>query len=265
MQPDSKGWKALGHCLCEALTAALQQACTHAWQTSTADEPFGPRPLDEATLAFRFRLSGALEGEVFVLLKQAEVPRLGLRTVTAPIFEEAHAAGLLTLLEGCTSALGSALGHSGTLDVEVERVENPELPDEHEMELWAQAEDEATSGTQRVSFYLSMDRKLGSAVAHSAARAFSYPSVSDSAPAANLDLVLDVELNVTLRFGQRQLTLREILGLTSGSVVELDRQVDEPVDLVLDGRVVARGEAVIIDGNYGLRVTHVLPPQLPYA
>ena len=83
------------------------------------------------------------------------------------------------------------------------------------MELWAQAEDEATSGTQRVSFYLSLDRKLGHAVALSATRAFSYPSVSDSAPAANLDLVLDVELNVTLRFGQRQLTLREVLGLTS--------------------------------------------------
>ena len=264
MQPDSKhGWKTLGHCLCEALTEALQQACTRSWQTSTADEPYGPRPLDEATIAFRFRLGGALDGEAFVLLKQAEVPRLGLRTVTAHVFEEAHAAGLLTLLEGCTSALGSALGQPGTVEVQVERVEHPELPDEHEMELWAQAEDEATSGTQRVSFYLSLDRKLGTAVALSAARAFSYPSVSDAAPAANLDLVLDVELNVTLRFGQRQLTLREILGLTSGSVVELDRQVDEPVDLVLDGRVVARGEAVIIDGNYGLRVTHVMQPQLP--
>jgi flagellar motor switch protein FliN/FliY len=75
---------------------------------------------------------------------------------------------------------------------------------------------------------------------------------------ANLDLVLDVELNVTLRFGQRQLPLRDVLELTSGAVVELDRQVDEPVELVLDGKVIARGEAVIIDGNYGLRVTQVL-------
>jgi len=67
---------------------------------------------------------------------------------------------------------------------------------------------------------------------------------------------------VTLRFGQRQLSLREVLDLTSGSVVELDRQVDEPIELVLDGRVVARGEAVIIDGNYGMRVTQVLQPLL---
>jgi flagellar motor switch protein FliN len=60
----------------------------------------------------------------------------------------------------------------------------------------------------------------------------------------NLNLVMDVELNVTLRFGQRQLTLREVLELTSGSVVELDRQVEEPVELLLDSKVIARGEAV---------------------
>lgn len=75
----------------------------------------------------------------------------------------------------------------------------------------------------------------------------------------NLSLVLDVELNVLLRFGQRQLTLREILDLTCGSVIELDRRVDDPVELLLDGRVIARGEAAIVDGNYGLRVTEILP------
>jgi flagellar motor switch protein FliN/FliY len=76
----------------------------------------------------------------------------------------------------------------------------------------------------------------------------------------NLDLVMDVELNVTLRFGKRHLTLREVLELTSGSVVELDRQVDEPVELLLNGKVIAKGEAVVIDGNYGLRVSEVLQP-----
>ena len=68
---------------------------------------------------------------------------------------------------------------------------------------------------------------------------------------------MDVELNVSLRFGQRQLPLREVLELGSGSVVELDRMVDEPVELLLDGKLVARGEAVIVDGNYGLRITEI--------
>jgi flagellar motor switch protein FliN/FliY len=76
----------------------------------------------------------------------------------------------------------------------------------------------------------------------------------------NLNLVLDVQLNMSLRFGQRQLPLREVLELASGSVVELDRQVDDPVELLLDGRVIARGEAVIVDGNYGLRVTEITEP-----
>ena len=76
--------------------------------------------------------------------------------------------------------------------------------------------------------------------------------------APRIQRVLDVPLAVTLRFGQRHLTLRDILALSTGSLVELDRQVEEPVDLVLGDRLIARGEVVIVDGNYGLRVTEVI-------
>jgi flagellar motor switch protein FliN len=74
-----------------------------------------------------------------------------------------------------------------------------------------------------------------------------------------LALLMDVELAMTLRFGGRRMLLREILELGPGAVVELDRQVREPVDMLLDGRLVARGEVVVMDGNYGLRVTEILP------
>lgn len=73
----------------------------------------------------------------------------------------------------------------------------------------------------------------------------------------NLELLMDVELDVTLRFGGRRLLLRELLDLNPGSVIALDRQVQEPVDMLLDGRVVARGEVVVTGGNYALRVTEV--------
>jgi flagellar motor switch protein FliN/FliY len=66
-------------------------------------------------------------------------------------------------------------------------------------------------------------------------------------------------LQVTLRFGERQLLLRDVLELSPGSVVELDRHVKEPAELLVTGRVVARGEVVIVDGNYGLRITEVAP------
>ncbi len=77
----------------------------------------------------------------------------------------------------------------------------------------------------------------------------------------NLELLMDVELGVMLRFGCRQTTLHEVLDLATGAVLELDREIQEPVDLVLHGRIIARGEVVVVDGNYGLRVSEVASPQ----
>jgi flagellar motor switch protein FliN/FliY len=70
-----------------------------------------------------------------------------------------------------------------------------------------------------------------------------------------LELLLDVNLGLTLRFGQRDLTLREILDLDSGSVIELDRNVEEPAELLLGDKVIARGQVVTVNGNYGIRIT----------
>ncbi|HEV2469736.1 MAG TPA: flagellar motor switch protein FliN [Candidatus Sulfotelmatobacter sp.] len=79
--------------------------------------------------------------------------------------------------------------------------------------------------------------------------------------AVKLDLLMDVELGVTLRFGSRRMLLKDILELSPGSVIELDRQVRDPVDMLLDGHVIARGEIVVLDGNYGLQVTQVGPAE----
>jgi flagellar motor switch protein FliN len=66
---------------------------------------------------------------------------------------------------------------------------------------------------------------------------------------------MDIELEVTLRFGQREVLLGDILNLSPGSVLELDQQVQDPVELLVGGRVIAWGEVVTVEGNYGLRVT----------
>lgn len=76
-----------------------------------------------------------------------------------------------------------------------------------------------------------------------------------------LDVLLGVHLSLTLRFGQRILPLREILDLNAGAIIELDREVEEPADLLLGDKVIARGQVVIVDGNYGLRITEVLDAQ----
>jgi flagellar motor switch protein FliN/FliY len=77
----------------------------------------------------------------------------------------------------------------------------------------------------------------------------------------NLNILLDLEMDVTLRFGRRQMLMKDILELCSGSVIELDRMVQEPVDLLIDNKIIAKGEVVIVNGNYGLRVTEVATPQ----
>jgi flagellar motor switch protein FliN len=86
----------------------------------------------------------------------------------------------------------------------------------------------------------------------------SVPSSPRTTPLpTNLSLVLDVELDATIRFGERQMLLRDIFGLVAGAVVELDQMVNEPAELLVAGRLVARGEVVVVDGNFGLRVTEV--------
>jgi len=76
-----------------------------------------------------------------------------------------------------------------------------------------------------------------------------------------IELLLDVELEAALRFGCRELPLGEILDLGAGDVVELDRHVADPVDLLVGDRIVARGEVVLVNGNFGLRVTEVAAPR----
>ncbi len=83
------------------------------------------------------------------------------------------------------------------------------------------------------------------------------PAADAAQGAVGLDALMDVQLSMTLRFGSKTLLLRDVLDLSPGSVVELDRKVQEPVDLLLEGKLVARGDLVVIDGNYGLRVTYV--------
>jgi flagellar motor switch protein FliN/FliY len=80
--------------------------------------------------------------------------------------------------------------------------------------------------------------------------------------AAGRDLLLDIELEATLQFGSREVPLKDVLALGPGDVVELDRHVSEPVDLVVGDRIVARGEVVVVNGNFALLITEVAEPRL---
>jgi len=75
---------------------------------------------------------------------------------------------------------------------------------------------------------------------------------------AGLDGLLDIDLDANIRFGTREMSLAELLEIAPGAVIPLDRQVSDPVDLIIGNKVVARGEVVLIQGKFGLRVTEVL-------
>lgn len=75
------------------------------------------------------------------------------------------------------------------------------------------------------------------------------------------DLLLDVELPVSISFGRAMVPLRDVVKLTSGSVVELNRTVSEPVEVIVNNCVIARGEVVVIEGNYGVRIQQIISPR----
>ena len=85
------------------------------------------------------------------------------------------------------------------------------------------------------------------------------PATSKPEPddVSNLALLMDVQLPVSIRFGQTEMTLEEVVKLGVGSVIELNSGIDQPVELVVNDRILARGEIVNVDGFYGIRITEI--------
>ena len=77
---------------------------------------------------------------------------------------------------------------------------------------------------------------------------------------ANIGLILDVPLQVTVELGRTKKTIKDILELTNGSIVELDKLAGEPVDIMVNGKFLAKGEVVVIDENFGVRITDIVSP-----
>jgi len=76
--------------------------------------------------------------------------------------------------------------------------------------------------------------------------------------ARNFDLLLDIPLEVTVELGRTRLELRELLALASGSVVELGKAAGEPLDVLVNGKLVARGECVMVNDKFGVRLTDIV-------
>jgi flagellar motor switch protein FliN/FliY len=100
------------------------------------------------------------------------------------------------------------------------------------------------------------------APARSARKPVAAPSYDEGTPvsSANLEHLMNVRLPLTIRLGSLRMNLDELLQLTPGSILELDRRENEPLDVLSNGQVVARGEVVAVDDRFGLRITEIGPP-----
>lgn len=253
--------------LLNAVVGAMTEASGSQWLVAALPDAQAA-PDESEPVLMNLMLGGSLSGACLLEFNGAEAAMLTAKCLQQPVaaFGVEQSQALLKVIEaGIEEFRSTHAPQYGPFTIDVALASEPMPDPASAIEITS-----ADGDSNRVSIRMYLNPALAEALSLHSAAASNAAAKSDNAAAAketkaipeqvNLDLVMDVELNVTLRFGQRQLTLREVLELTSGSVIELDRQVEEPVELLLEGKVIARGEAVVIDGNYGLRVTEVPKP-----
>ena len=241
-------------CVADALQKSISAIRGGQWfcaaSTRASDPPIIKE--DHRSVLMQIQLRGTLHGQLQIEVGQNDVSSLLALDDQEPIKKEwrrvmeglvqrlpkrAADAGMFAFsvesfdlgqpLEGSVPIGGLELGHGGETDCVLQVLADYELAESFRATEWNVERSTAQGATEQT-----VTPELGR--------------------------VIDVPLSVTLRFGQRSMRLREVLELNTGAIVELDRQVEEPVDLILDERVIARGEVVIVDGNYGLRVTEIV-------
>jgi flagellar motor switch protein FliN len=213
-----------------------------------------PKPLAPGSFGFAATLSGDEAGRFAVVLDASilESPLLGEGVDQKAGWEE-------LLREVAEAACGDLLATTGTKS-RVEKFEPTSGKSKISRAFQLKAADRAWTILVHDEVRTS---KPAAAPAKSTAPAVPAPAVSDPQPAISpgVELLLDVELDASLRFGCREMPLGEILDLGPGDVVQLDRHIADPVDLIVGDKVVARGEVVLINGNFGLRITEVAEPR----
>ncbi|HEV2486411.1 MAG TPA: FliM/FliN family flagellar motor C-terminal domain-containing protein [Terracidiphilus sp.] len=215
-----------------------------------------PKPLQAGSFGFAATLTGDEEGRFAVILDVLilDSPLLGEGTDQKVGWGE-------LLRETFDAAAGELLAKTGK-KCRVEKFE--ESSGESKITRAFQLKSGERSWTLLVRDEVCAIRPTVAAEAGMASPSASPAVFSPAAPSAlspGLELLLDVELEASLRFGCREMPLGEILDLGPGDVVQLDRHVSDPVDLIVGDKIVARGEVVLVNGNFGLRVTEVSAPR----
>lgn len=240
-------------CWIEAATALFSQAL--AGEPELVDAL--PKPLAGSPFGFAATLAGDEQGRLAVVLDGT--------VLDSPLVGEGmdQRAGWAELLrEVADSAAGELLARTGK-KCRVEKFEP--TAGESKVSRAFQLKSGDRAWTILVLDEVHPPKQAGKAEKGAPASAVASSTEKAASPGTALspgiELLLDVELEASLRFGCREMPLGELLDLGPGDVVQLDRHVADPVDLIVGDKIVARGEVVLVNGNFGLRVTEVAAPK----
>jgi flagellar motor switch protein FliN/FliY len=225
-------------------------------------------PDGETALRWRQPFAG-ISGAVWVTAAEPDWTVVGRHVLRAAGIEEEDAATLKsTYLETISQALtGLAQTMSQRLKREVTCTPGEEVTASAGDAAWANIH--LRLGDTGANLGMGFDAELsGAFVAAQAPRPAQEAAVEAPSPAGPLpgksktfDLLLDVELPVSVSFGRAQVPLKDVLKLTTGSIIELNRSISEPVEVIVNNCVIARGEVVVVEGNFGVRIQHVISRQ----
>jgi flagellar motor switch protein FliN/FliY len=236
---------ALARTAAEAALAVLPTSRTLA----AADPVMASADLLTEGQAVTAKFSGAAAGEVVVVvgqdladaLKESPLGELDLTAAVRPALEAAaRTFGPVVLDPGVIMEPGVALSAIAAKDdaVAVPLVEGEQVKAVLALALTPWPSDDALPGPSNLA-----------------------PREADRAAVrGGLDMLHDVEMEVSAELGRTRMSVRELLSLSPGAIVELDRAAGSPADLLVNGRLIARGEVVVVDENFGIRITQIVAP-----
>ncbi len=234
-------------------------------------EPVAELPSD-ATLRWQQPFSG-IPGAAWIAASESAWTAAGGHVLRAAGIEEGDAASVKsTYLETVSQALSGIAGAmGGRIGAEVNCTGGEDSDAAANEASWAEMRIHLGSEIATIAFGL--ESGLVTALVASAQHDDGAPPRAAEAAAGaaagfagplnsrTFELLLDVELPVSVSFGRAQVQLKDVLKLTTGSIVELNRSILEPVEVIVNNCVIARGEVVVVEGNFGVRIHQVVSRQ----
>jgi len=253
----------IGHVLQEIAGAP------HTWRELSPEETKAlVFSLKEDGVGVQFEVTQHLSGNQGFVLSKKDAVRLAQLLLAEPedgssTLSDDHRDALGELFRQFAGAAASGIKGLAGGEVSFKWVGLNPFPGQSAAQVGAQW---TSPGLNPLTLIVDLGSVLVTALKPPAFQDFELPPPSGPPPALaptrdpKLEILMDVELDVTLRFGERQMVLRDILDLSAGSVVELNQYVQDPVELLVGTKVIARGEVVVVDGSYGLRVIEIVSP-----